>query len=157
MSAVADGDGLLGDGTGVARVELAPGVWAREADVRLQFARGSGPGGQNVNKVNTKVELWVRLSGIGGLHVGAVARLAEAAGRRLTASGEIHLSSDERRTQRGNREAVFERLREMIVLAKVEPKRRRKIKVSRAAKLRRLEGKKRRGEVKSSRRWRGDS
>lgn len=136
------------------RIELAGGVYAAEADVRLQFARGSGPGGQNVNKVNTKVELWVRLAGLIGLSEGARGRLAKLAGRRVTAAGEIHLSSDEQRTQRANREAVFERLAEMIRLAKVEPKRRRKTRPSRAAKERRLESKRRRGQIKAGRRGR---
>lgn len=138
-----------------ASVELAPGVRVGPAHLRLGFSRGSGPGGQNVNKVNTKVELWVRLGGIVGLSDAALARLATLAGRRLTGAGEIHLASDEHRTQRANRSAVLERLRELIVAAKVEPRRRRKTKPSRAAKQRRLESKRRRSEVKSNRRWGG--
>jgi ribosome-associated protein len=136
-----------------ATLPLAVGVSVAESDVRLGYARGGGPGGQNVNKVNTKVELWVRLDGLIGLSAAARSRLATLAGRRLTAAGDIHLSSDEHRTQRANREAVFDRLREMILQAKVEPKRRRKIKISRAAKQRRLDSKRRRSDVKSGRRW----
>ena len=137
-------------------IELAPGVFAAETGVRLQYARGSGPGGQNVNKLNTKAELWVALDALNGLTPGARSRLAAAAGSRLTLAGEIHLASDEHRTQAANRAAVFERLRELIVTAKVEPKRRKKTKPSRAYHRRRVEGKRRRGEVKSNRRTAGD-
>src|SRR5437764_185403 len=105
----------------------------------MQFSRSGGPGGQNVNKVNTKAELWVRVDAIAGLSWGARGRLAAMAGRRLTAGGEIHLISESERGQEGNRAAVMERLREMIVRAKVEPKIRKKSKPSRAARARRLD------------------
>ena len=137
---------------GAMDIELAPGVFAPDDAVRLQFARSGGPGGQNVNKLNTKAELWVRLNGIRGMSHAAVARLRHLAGRRVTADGEIHLSSETERAQEGNRAAVMRRLREMIVRAKVEPKVRRKTKPSRAAKAKRLEQKKRRGAIKSLRR-----
>jgi ribosome-associated protein len=133
-------------------IELAPGVSAPETAVRIQFARSGGPGGQNVNKLNTKAELWVRLDAIQGLSYNALARLRAMAGRRVTAAGEIHIISESERRQEGNKAAVMERLREMIVRAKVEPKVRRKVKPSRAAKARRVDEKKRRGEVKSMRR-----
>ena len=133
-------------------IELAPGVFAPDNAVRLQFARSGGPGGQNVNKLNTKAELWVRLDAIAGLSDGAMARLRALAGRRVTAEGEIHIVSETERRQEGNKAAVMERLRELIVRAKVEPKARRKTKVSRAAKARRVDEKKRRGAIKSMRR-----
>jgi ribosome-associated protein len=133
-------------------IELAPGVRAPAAAVRFQFARSGGPGGQNVNKVNSKAELWVHLDSITGLNAGARARLTELAGRRLTIAGELHLISETERGQEGNRAAVMQRLREMIVRARVEPKLRRKTKPSRRAKAKRLEGKKRRGVIKAMRR-----
>ena len=133
-------------------IELAPGVFAADDGVRLQYARSGGPGGQNVNKLNTKAELWVRLDSIRGLSHAAKSRLRHLAGRRVTTEGEIHLSSETERGQEGNRAAVMQRLREMIVRAKVEPKVRRKTKPSRAAKAKRLEQKKRRGAIKSMRR-----
>ncbi len=133
-------------------MELAPGVYAPPAAVRFQFARSGGPGGQNVNKLNTKAELWVRLDAITGLSLGALARLRHAAGRRVTAEGEIHIVSETERRQEANRAAVLDRLRELIVRAKVEPKVRRKSKPSRAAKARRVDEKKRRGAIKSLRR-----
>jgi ribosome-associated protein len=139
-----------------AGIELAPGVRVAEDDLRLQYARGGGPGGQNVNKLNTKAELWVPVAAMIGLTDRAKERLAGMAGHRLTLAGEIHLSSDTQRTQAANREEVFQRLRELIISAMHEPKRRRKTKPSRASKLRRLEGKKRRGEVKAKRRYGGE-
>jgi ribosome-associated protein len=137
-------------------MELAPGVRAGAGAVRFQFSRSGGPGGQNVNKLNTRAEMWVPLAALVGLNPGALDRLRGLVGRRITANGEIHLISESERGQEGNRAAVLERLREMIVRAKVEPKLRRKTKPSRAAKRKRLESKKRRGEIKSMRRSRGD-
>ena len=135
-----------------AGVELAPGATIPRDAIRLQFARSGGPGGQNVNKLNTKAELWVPVGAIRGLRGAAVERLRASAGSRLTKADEIHLVAEGERSQEGNRQDVFDRLRAMIVAAKVEPKRRRKTKPSAGAKRRRLESKKRRGEIKSQRR-----
>jgi ribosome-associated protein len=145
-------DDLTSPDTGSSRVELARGVFAPQTAVRFQYARSGGPGGQNVNKVNTKAEVWVRLDALIGLSTGALDRLRQFAGRRVTAAGELHLASETERGQEGNRLAVLDRLRELIERAKVEPKVRRKTKVSKAAKRRRLEEKKRRGGVKAMRR-----
>jgi len=136
------------------RIELAPGVRVPETALRFQYARSSGPGGQNVNKVNTKAEAWVFVAALtaGGLSERAAGRLAALAGRRLTDAGEIHIASDTHRTQRANREAVLERLRALLVAAIHEPKARRKRKPSRAAKQRRLESKRHRSEIKGNRR-----
>jgi ribosome-associated protein len=133
-------------------VELAPGVHAPQSALRWQFARSSGPGGQNVNKVNTKAEVWVPLDSIRGLTDRARGRLTRLAGRRLTGAGEIHVASDTERTQEGNRAAALGRLRELLVEAMHEPKRRRKTRPSKASRERRLESKKRRSEIKSHRR-----
>jgi ribosome-associated protein len=137
-------------------IELAPGVRVPESAIRLQYARSGGPGGQNVNKLNTKAELWVPVAAMIGLTDRARERLKTLAGHRLTLAGEIHIASDTRRTQEFNRAEVFERLRELILQARHEPKRRKKTKPSRASKQRRLEAKRRRGDVKSNRRWAGD-
>jgi ribosome-associated protein len=139
-------------GAGAGGMELAPGVFAPPGAVRFQFARSGGPGGQNVNKLNTKAELWVRVDALGGLSAPARNRLRQFAGRRLTGAGEIHLASETERGQEGNRSAVLERLRELILRAQVEPKTRRKTRPSRAAKRRRLDAKKRRGQIKALRR-----
>src|SRR5688572_2999157 len=132
-------------------VELAPGVFANESALRFQFARSSGPGGQNVNKVNTKAELWVPLSALRGLRDDAMHRLVALAGKRLTKENEIHIAADTARTQESNRAAVMERLRELLVQAMHRPKRRKPTKPSPGAKRRRLESKRQRSEVKSRR------
>ena len=137
---------------GLEGVELAPGVYAPPAALRWQFARSSGPGGQNVNKVNTKAEVWLPIESIRGLTDRARGRLERLAGRRLTAAGEIHVAADSERTQEGNRLEALQRLRELLVEAMHEPKPRRKTKPSRASKERRLQSKKRRSEVKARRR-----
>jgi ribosome-associated protein len=139
-----------------ANIELAPGVFAPESAMRFQYARSSGPGGQNVNKVNTKAELWVTADAVSGLTDAARARLRQLAGHRWTAAGEIHISSDTERRQEANRAAALDRLRELLLAAMHEPKKRKKTKPTRASKQRRVEGKRRRGEIKARRRGAGD-
>lgn len=133
-------------------ITLPGGVRVPAASLRFGYARSSGPGGQNVNKVNTKVELWAAVEAIEGLTVRARSRLRAAAGRKLTLADEIHIESQEHRSQSWNRAQAVERLRDMILAAMHEPKVRRKTRPSRAAKERRLDSKRRRGEVKSRRR-----
>ena len=140
---------MNGDGE---TIELAPGVRVAQSAIRLQYARSSGPGGQNVNKVNTKTELWVPLGALSGLTERGLDRLRQMAGKRLTQAGELHIASDTHRTQEANREAVMQRLAALVSQAAREPKARRKTKPSRAAKRRRLESKRKRSEVKSNRR-----
>jgi ribosome-associated protein len=136
--------------------EILPGVWIAPSAVRFQYARSRGPGGQNVNKVNTKAELWVRLTAIHGLSEAAMIRLRNLAGKRLTTQGEIHIASDTERSQEANRLATLVRLRAMLAAAKFEPKARRKTKPSRSSQRKRVEGKRRRSEIKSSRRSTSD-
>src|SRR5688572_16836294 len=87
--------------------EVVPGVRLSESAMRFRYARSSGPGGQNVNKVNTKAEVWVPLDALYGLSHRATARLRQMAGKRLTVAGELHISSDTERTQEANRAAVL--------------------------------------------------
>jgi ribosome-associated protein len=132
--------------------ELAPGVRATPDALRLQFSRGSGPGGQNVNKVNTKAELWLKVTGIIGLAPAALDRLRILAAGRLTTSDEIHIVGESFRSQEANRQDILDRLRELIVRAKIQPKKRRKTKPSAASRRRRLESKRHRSEIKAHRR-----
>jgi len=138
--------------TNASAIELAPGISVPASALRFHFARSSGPGGQNVNKVNTKAQLWIAPTAIAGLTDRAMQRLKTLAGRRLTIAGEIHITADTERTQESNRQAVLERLSELVKQAMAEPKPRRKTKPSRASKQRRLDGKKIRGQIKSGRR-----
>jgi len=133
-------------------IELAPGVRVPESAVRIAFSRSGGPGGQNVNKVNSKAEVWVRLDAIVGMHPEAVQRLKDLAGRRVTDAGELHVIAEASRSQHQNREDALTRVRQLVLQALVRPKKRRVTKPSKAAKRRRLESKRRRSEVKSNRR-----
>lgn len=122
-----------------------------ERDLEERFIRAAGPGGQNVNKVSTAVELRFRLDGHTDLPEDVRARLERLAGRRLTLEGEIVIRADTHRTQDRNRADALERLVALIEQATHAPKPRKKTKVPKAAKQRRLETKARRGEVKARR------
>jgi ribosome-associated protein len=139
-----------------ARIELAPGVTIVPAALRFAFSRSSGPGGQNVNKLNTKAELWVPIDALIGLTDRAKERLIALAGKRLTQAGEIHLTAETGRSQEGNRAEVMERLRELLIAARHEPTRRRKTKPTHASRQRRLKEKKQRSEIKQHRQFRKD-
>ncbi|HEY7089171.1 MAG TPA: alternative ribosome rescue aminoacyl-tRNA hydrolase ArfB [Tepidisphaeraceae bacterium] len=135
------------------RLQIAPGVSVPPGDWRIQFARSSGPGGQNVNKLNTRAQLWIRIDAMVGLTHRAKERLRILAGSaRLSGDQqEILLSSQTERSQESNRREVLERLRELVLRARVEPKVRRKTRPSKASKERRIESKKRRGQIKARR------
>ena len=135
-------------------IELGPGVWTDREQLRFGFSRSSGPGGQNVNKVNTKTELRVNLAALHGISDRALARLKTLAGRRLMDDGDMLFTADTQRTQESNRRACLEKLRTLIEEALVEPKKRKKSKPSKGSKLRRLASKKKQGEKKKARGWR---
>jgi len=122
-----------------------------EQEVDERFVRASGPGGQNVNKVATAVELRFNVFK-SSLADDVKLRLMRLAGSRLTADGVLVIDSRVHRTQPQNREAARERLVELIRKALVAPKTRRKTRVSKAARQKRLDTKKRRSEVNSLRR-----
>ncbi|MEM8874199.1 MAG: alternative ribosome rescue aminoacyl-tRNA hydrolase ArfB [Planctomycetota bacterium] len=132
-------------------IRLAPRVTVAEADVRWQFSRSSGPGGQNVNKLNTAAELWVAVESLLGMSGAAKTRLRGLAGSQLTADDEIHLRDESTRSQGANKDAALEKLRDLVRRALVAPKPRKPTKPSRASKRRRLEAKKRVGEKKALR------
>jgi ribosome-associated protein len=121
------------------------------AELAFSFIRASGPGGQNVNKVATAVQLRFNAAGTTSLSHAVVQRLLRLAGQRATNEGEIVITAQRFRTQEANRKDAVDRLVELIRAALVVPKKRVKTKPSRASKERRLEGKKRRGSVKAGR------
>lgn len=132
-------------------VEVAPGVRVEPAALRYTAVRSSGPGGQNVNKRATKVELRIAIDDI-PLAPAPKARLRRAAGRQLTDAGELIIQSDEARTQLANRRACLERLRAMLIHAMAVPKKRIPTKPSRGSKERRLESKRQQSQKKEQRR-----
>lgn len=115
------------------------------------FMRASGPGGQNVNKVSSAVELRFEAARSPALTPAVKSRLKRLAGRRWTKDGAIILQCDETRSQQRNRDLVRERLAELIRQALVAPKRRIATKPTRGSVRRRLDAKRQRSDVKATR------
>lgn len=114
------------------------------------FIVASGPGGQNVNKVATAVQLRLDVFAL-RLHPDIFHRLKDLAGSRMTSRGEIVIAARSFRTQEANREDARRRLAEMLEQAQVAPKKRAKSRVNRVGKVERLKAKKARGTVKANR------
>lgn len=114
------------------------------------FLAGSGPGGQNANKVATEVQLRVNIYAL-RLPPPMFARLRDAAGSKLTAAGDLLITAREHRTQEANRTAARRKLAGMLEAAHRQPKKRAKTRVNRIGKTQRLKAKKARGDVKSKR------
>jgi ribosome-associated protein len=133
------------------RIEITGGVGIEEHEISERFVRASGPGGQNVNKVSSAVELRFNVAA-SSLPDDVKARLIALAGNRMTGDGDLLIDSREYRTQAQNRDAARARLVAFIRAALVRPKKRTKTRPTRAAKERRLDSKKKRSDIKKSRR-----
>ena len=134
-----------------ATIAITPHIAIEERELDETFVRASGPGGQNVNKLSTAVQLRFDLRASPNIPQGMKARAEKFAGQRLTREGVIVISADRFRTQEQNRDDARARLVELLQRAAVVPKVRRKTRPTLASKKRRIEGKKHRSEIKSRR------
>ena len=133
-------------------LRISPGFAINETELSFAFVTASGPGGQNVNKVASAVQLRFDAAHSPSLDPAVFRRLAALAGRRMTREGVLVIQAQRFRSQERNRRDATERLLALLRAAAVPPKARRKTRPPRAAAERRLAEKRRRGERKSARR-----
>ena len=131
-------------------LRIARDIFIDEDDIEIGFVRASGPGGQNVNKLSTAAQLRYDITRL-SLPDDMAARLSRLAGQRMTKDGVIVIHAQRFRTQERNRADAIERLVELLKEAAVRPVVRRATKPTLGSKKRRLEGKKRRSDIKAGR------
>ncbi len=133
-------------------LEITPTLSIDERELQIDFIRASGPGGQNVNKVSTAVQLRFDVRGSSSLSEEVKARLIRLGGSRVTADGVLVLEAKRYRTQEGNRADAILRFSELVRQAAQKPKKRRATRPTLASKEERLKAKKIRSNVKKGRR-----
>jgi ribosome-associated protein len=132
-------------------IRITRSLFIDPADLEESFVRSSGPGGQNVNKLSTAVQLRYAIGKLAGMPDDMRARLTLLAGRRLTADGDLIISAERFRTQALNRQDAQDRLVELIKEASIRPKPRIATRPTRASTVRRVDSKVKRGAIKRAR------
>jgi len=131
--------------------QITPSLHMDERELLFEFIRASGPGGQNVNKVATAVQLRFDITNSPSLASDVKGRLVQLAGKRVNSDGVLLIEARRFRTQEANREGAVQKFIELLRRSLVPPKPRRKTRPSAASREKRLQGKKRKGEVKRTR------
>jgi ribosome-associated protein len=137
-------------------IQITPGFTLDETELQFEYLRAAGPGGQNVNKLSTAVQLRWDLGANQALPIQAKERLRKLAGRRMTAEDVLVIEARRYRTQEQNRQDALQRLVTLVRQALEPPKARKPTRPSAAARQKRLEDKKWRSEIKRLRRGRSD-
>ncbi len=132
-------------------IQITPSLQFDERELSFDFIRSSGPGGQNVNKVATAVQLRFDIAHSESLPADVGRRLLKFAGQRVTMEGILIIEAKRHRTQEENREDAIQRFYDLLRKAAAKPKSRRKTKPTPASREKRLQTKKRRGEIKRTR------
>jgi ribosome-associated protein len=132
-------------------IKISRGIFISEDELVFKFSRGGGPGGQNVNKVNTRVTVRFDAANSGSFSDEQKERILKGLASRTDKDGVIRVVSQRHRTQKANRRAAVERLEELLIGVLKKKKVRKKTRVPEAAKRARLEKKKRRGFLKKQR------
>ena len=133
-------------------IAITPSLALDESEIQLEFVRAAGPGGQNVNKVATAVQLRFDVRRSPSLPAEVRARLVRLAGRRVSEDGVLVITARRYRSQERNRADAIQRLVKMIQKAATRPRVRKATRVSLSARAARVDEKKRRGEIKRRRR-----